>query len=247
MNNYIKNVFLSILIPVYNEEQYLPLLLDDLSNQVYRNFEVIIIDGKSEDNTLLYLNKYQDLLPRMKVLSSERRNAAYQRNLGVTQAEYKMLVFIDADVRLKDPLLLDKLASEISKSETELFMLWWNPIPTKIKYWILSIFLMFQVEILRIFKFPTAYGSFIGCSKDVFNQIGGFNEDLHFMEDTDFVKKASKKTKYHIIRSIKYFMNFRRYEEKGYIKTTLSYAFLILRNFSKKKVDATMYPMGGSY
>ena len=44
--------FFSIIIPSLNEEKYLPLLLEDLSQQTFKSFEVIIIDGKSEDKTI---------------------------------------------------------------------------------------------------------------------------------------------------------------------------------------------------
>lgn len=47
-----KNVFFSIIIPTLNEEGYLPLLLEDLKKQTFNDFEVVHIDGNSDDQTV---------------------------------------------------------------------------------------------------------------------------------------------------------------------------------------------------
>ena len=47
-----KSPYFTIVIPTLNEEELLPLLLDDLSHQTYKNFEIYVVDGKSSDRTV---------------------------------------------------------------------------------------------------------------------------------------------------------------------------------------------------
>jgi len=73
--------FFSIIIPCLNEEKYLPKLLEDLSNQTLQDFEVIVIDGNSEDKTIQLIEKYKDIFSTFKIIISKIRNVSVQRKL----------------------------------------------------------------------------------------------------------------------------------------------------------------------
>ena len=85
----------SIIIPTLNEERYLPNLLNDLDNQQTRNFEVIIVDGKSEDQTREEALQFARKFP-FKFIQSPKRNLSYQRNLGAKNSNGKYFFFFDA-------------------------------------------------------------------------------------------------------------------------------------------------------
>lgn len=73
--------FFSVIIPTLNEEKYLPHLLGDLSKQSNKEFETIIIDGKSEDLTQKKALSFSKELS-MKLIESRKRNVSVQKNLG---------------------------------------------------------------------------------------------------------------------------------------------------------------------
>ena len=91
--------YFSIIIPTLNEEKYLPLLLKDLSNQTFQEFEVIVVDGKSEDQTVNKAQTFTKLVKRLTIITSVR-NVSTQRNAGAKIAIGKQLLFNDADNRL---------------------------------------------------------------------------------------------------------------------------------------------------
>ena len=58
-----KNIFFSVIVPTLNEEDYLPKLLTDLCKQHNKNFEVIIVDGDSDDKTNLVCEQFRSKMP----------------------------------------------------------------------------------------------------------------------------------------------------------------------------------------
>jgi len=91
--------YISVIIPCLNEEHYLPKLLHDLNYQSITNFEVIVIDGNSDDKTVQVAQQFKSNYP-IEVFTTNVRNVSYQRNLGAKKSHGKVLVFFDADTRL---------------------------------------------------------------------------------------------------------------------------------------------------
>lgn len=83
---------ISIIIPAYNEEKYIPRCMEGIKNQSYRNFEIIVVDNNSNDKTVLIAKKYTD-----KVYIIPDVNIAGLRNHGAKKAEGEVLAFLDAD------------------------------------------------------------------------------------------------------------------------------------------------------
>ena len=78
-----KNPKVSIIVATLNSEKYLEETLLSIANQTYKNFEVIVIDGKSSDNTLKIINKYKSLIS---YCVSESDNGLYDAfNKGINQ------------------------------------------------------------------------------------------------------------------------------------------------------------------
>jgi glycosyltransferase involved in cell wall biosynthesis len=110
-----KTPFLSIIIPALNEEKFIPKLLTDIKKQKYKNFEVIVIDGDSDDKTRQVAESYAEYYT-ITVVNAKRRNLSFQRNLGGEIAKGEYLVFIDADSRIR-PSFTYNLHNEIHKSK----------------------------------------------------------------------------------------------------------------------------------
>lgn len=85
---------LSVIVPAYNAEKTLPGLLDSLSEQDFRDFEVIVVDDCSQDRTARIVNGYA---PFNLVKLEENRGPAHCRNVGAGRAQGSVLVFTDSD------------------------------------------------------------------------------------------------------------------------------------------------------
>lgn len=87
----------SIIIPVYNVEDYLDRCIESVTNQTYTNIEVIIIDDGSSDNSLKICQKWSNTHSIIKLYHHENHGLSYTRNYGVTVANGEYFAFVDAD------------------------------------------------------------------------------------------------------------------------------------------------------
>ncbi len=97
----------SIIIPVYNAEAYLPECIAALKAQTLTDFEAVFVDDGSADSSIKLLEKAALREKRMRVISSEHKNAGAARNRGLKEARGKYIIFLDVDDGY-DPCLLQK-------------------------------------------------------------------------------------------------------------------------------------------
>ena len=88
---------ISIIVPVYNTEQYLNQCLDSLLNQTYKNIEIIIIDDGSTDNSKEVLCEYEKKDLRIKIISQENQGLSKTRNVGFLESTGEYVMFLDSD------------------------------------------------------------------------------------------------------------------------------------------------------
>jgi|GEM_PF-841310 len=91
------DIKVSVIIPVYNAEEYLAECLESVLGQTLREIEVICVDDGSTDESLTVLQDYAKRDSRLKVLQQENAGAGTARNLGMSQATGKYLSFLDSD------------------------------------------------------------------------------------------------------------------------------------------------------
>ncbi len=100
---------LSIIIPAYNAEAYLPQCLDSILAQEHSGCEVIVVDDGSTDGTAALLERYPDV----KVVHQENRGMSTARNRGLDEARGEYILFVDSDDLLTDGSLTT-LVAELS-------------------------------------------------------------------------------------------------------------------------------------
>ena len=91
------NDLISLIIPVYNTEQFLRRCLDSVINQTYKNLEIILIDDGSTDNSGKICDEYVLKDNRIKVLHIENGGPSYARNKGLEIAKGDYIGFVDSD------------------------------------------------------------------------------------------------------------------------------------------------------
>ncbi|MFI3300248.1 MAG: glycosyltransferase family 2 protein [Candidatus Gastranaerophilales bacterium] len=104
MNN---QVMVSVVIPVYNVENYLEQCLDSILNQTFKDFEIICINDGSTDNSLEILNRYAQQDSRVKVYSQQNKGYSGARNAGIEKIQGKYTYFADSDDIIDKNLLFD--------------------------------------------------------------------------------------------------------------------------------------------
>ena len=92
------SVKISIIVPVYNTENYLEDCIFSILNQTFEDFEVIFVDDGSTDNSLNILNEFANNDQRLKVIHfDENKGVSYARNAGLDNAKGDYIIFIDSD------------------------------------------------------------------------------------------------------------------------------------------------------
>ena len=112
---------LSVIIPVYNVEEYLNECLDSITNQTLEGIEIICIDDGSTDNSPNLLKEYQKKDQRIKIITKENGGQATARNLGIKEAHGEYIAFIDSDDFI-EPEMLEKLYTKAKNNNLDIAM-----------------------------------------------------------------------------------------------------------------------------
>lgn len=107
-----QKTFVSIIVPTYNRSATIDYCLKSLLNQTYQNFEIIIVDDCSTDNTVEVVNGIEEKRIRCIVLE-KNSGAQVARNVGIKNSRYDWIAFQDSD----DEWLLNKLELQIKELE----------------------------------------------------------------------------------------------------------------------------------
>ena len=92
-----EKVDISIIVPVYNVEKYISCCINSILNQTYKNFELILIDDGSTDNSAKICKEYAILDNRIKVFHKKNEGVSKARNFGLEVSVGKYIMFCDSD------------------------------------------------------------------------------------------------------------------------------------------------------
>lgn len=91
------NPLISIIVPVYNVEKYLPECIESILSQSYSNFELILVDDGSKDKSGIICDEYAKRDNRIKVYHKQNGGVSSARNLGLDNADGEWITFVDSD------------------------------------------------------------------------------------------------------------------------------------------------------
>ena len=87
----------SIIVPIYNAEKYLRKCLDSLVNQTYSNYEIILVNDGSVDNSNVIIEEYAKKYNFIKSYTKENTGVADTRNYGISKVNADYMLFVDSD------------------------------------------------------------------------------------------------------------------------------------------------------
>ena len=91
------NFKVSIIVPIYNAQIFLKKLIENLTNQTYKNIEIILVNDGSTDNSLTICNELQKHDSRIKVIDKENGGVSSARNKGIEVSNGDYVTFVDSD------------------------------------------------------------------------------------------------------------------------------------------------------
>lgn len=208
---------LSIIIPTLNEEKYLPRLLDSIKKQDFFDYEIIVSDAGSIDKTLEIALNY-----KCRVIKGGL--PAKGKNQGAKAAKGDLLLFLDADTILPEDFLKINL-KEFKRRKLQIagFLISSFEKNRKITNWLFNLFYNFPIIFWE--KIIPHAAIAILISKDVFEKINGFDENIILAEDHDLTRRAAKFGRYGILKKCKVLTSERRFRKDGWIKTYLKYIY----------------------
>ena len=115
---------LSIIVPVYNVESFLPECLDSILHQPYKNYELILVDDGSTDNSSIICDEYTKRDNRVRVIHKQNGGLSSARNAGLDICRGKYISFIDSDDYLDGDIYTE--AIEKMENDAEIDVVWLN-------------------------------------------------------------------------------------------------------------------------
>ncbi|MEO1054280.1 MAG: TIGR04283 family arsenosugar biosynthesis glycosyltransferase [Bacteroidota bacterium] len=221
----------SIIIPTYNEEDYLPRTLARLEQLNPSPYEIIVVDGQSEDSTVSIVNA-----SGAKLISTDKRSRAHQMNLGARSASGDIVCFLHADTLVPKDLinvvsqtLEDQniaLAGFISIMKGEKRTQWFTSFHNYIKTYYAP--LLYRPYKCLFKGLRLLFGDQVIFGRRVdFDRVGGFDDDMEIMEEADLCLKMNKLGRIkQIKRTVK--SSDRRVAKWGFIKANTIYIYISL-------------------
>ncbi|MBX4197321.1 glycosyltransferase [Candidatus Saccharibacteria bacterium] len=202
----------SVVIPAYNEATYIDRLLEALSRQNFKNFEVIVSDAESKDGTEAIVASFKDKLA-IKFVEAPPKGPAFGRNQGAKQAIGAWLLFLDADVHIDNPDFIQELVNKTKakgwKTSSAQLRVMKGSLLGKIGHSQVYLNLMAHT------KHPIFQGYCMFTRREVFKKLSGFNERIQYGEDNDYATRAAKYG-FGFVKGLYYYVDPRRYQQEGF-------------------------------
>ncbi len=237
-------MFFSVIIPTSNEERYIGKILESLKNQTFKDFEVIIVDAGSKDNTKNIAYKFKKYFKHFKFIIEKRKGISLARNIGARVSKGDILVFLDSDGTFEKDFLR-KAADQIKKRKLNVTGCLVNPISKDmtIKFY----FLIYNLWLwIAQYFYPHMPGFCIFCDRKTFIKLKGFDESIVMAEDMDFVNRSKKIGKFRILKKVRINTSMRRFEEEGRLKMGIKYLLVLFYRIFVGEIrsDVFKYKMG---
>lgn len=206
---------LTIVIPTKNEETYLPCLLASIQKQTLAPAAVIVADAQSTDAT-------REIAIAHGARVVEGGRISFGRNAGAREVHTDFILFLDADVELRDPEFLEKAVGEMLERKLDLATCDVFPLSDQfIDHFLHKAYNTY----VRAWgsMYPHAPGFCLLARRQLHERIGGFDEEISFCEDHDYARRAKETGRFGFLTSTKIPVSIRRLDRDGRLNIVIKY------------------------
>ncbi|MBO8160957.1 MAG: glycosyltransferase family 2 protein [Thermosipho sp. (in: Bacteria)] len=213
-------MLVSIIVPVLNEEKILENTLKNIRKQTFKNYELIVVDNGSTDNSITIAKKYAD-----KVLFEEQKGSIHAMCTGIKNAKGEIIVTCDAD-SLYPENFLERIVSKFKTNEKLVAI--YGPFifleSGKISNFFTWLGYVISDFLSRIFTKTYIVGAAnFAIKKEVYEKVGGYDTESNLAsQDFRLARKLSKHGKVKFIPSLIVKTSNRRFKEEGFIKALIN-------------------------
>lgn len=183
---------ISIIVPVYKAEKFLSRCVDSILAQTFADFELLLVDDGSPDNSGKICDEYASLDPRVRVFHKPNGGVSSARNLGVDNARGEWIAFVDAD-DWTDRCMYELLVNEAKKSNADIVVSGFTRVlPTSKRIVTIPDLSKGKIEFIRdymLYGWTVVWNLLISRNLLVKNDLR-FNIDINVGEDFVYLFKA---------------------------------------------------------
>ncbi|MDT3695047.1 MAG: glycosyltransferase family A protein [Ignavibacterium sp.] len=174
----------SIIMAVYNREDYIPRAVDSVLNQSYKNWELIAVDDGSEDKSAKLLENYKTNNSQIKVIYQQHQFLPAARNNGIKNSKGEYITFLDSDDEYHVDHILKRVNYLIENPQIDLLRGGVKVIGNE--------FVPDKNDTTKLIHLSqcTIGATFFGKRK-VFIELNGF-KDIRYSEDSEFLERVNK-------------------------------------------------------
>lgn len=209
------NIIVTVIVPAYNYANFIGECLDSVLSQTFKNWECIVIDNGSTDNTQEIVKSYSNKDGRIKYHYTNQKGVSLARNLAVSLSHGTYLLPLDADDKI-DPTYLEK-AVNIMNQNPEISLVYCNAIlfGSVNKKWILPDF-NYKAMLIENSIFCTAL-----IKKNEFLAVNGYNVNMvEGFEDWDFwIKYLANNKKVYKLNDILFYYRIKQHSRNSVLDT----------------------------
>ncbi|MDJ0736924.1 MAG: glycosyltransferase family A protein [Nostocaceae cyanobacterium] len=176
---------ISVILCSYNRAKYLNKCIDSVINQTFADWELVIVDDGSQDNTFAIVNSYLEKFANIRYLKHQNKKLGYAKNAGIQASFGNYITFLDSDDAYKPNHLESRLEYMQTHPEIDLIE---GGFFSEEEIFVADYFKVGETINLRECVLgPTFFGK-----RNVFFELKGFN-NIPYGEDTDFWHRAAEK------------------------------------------------------
>jgi len=191
MSSITNQPFISIIIPVYNDDKNISRCLDSILSQTYTNYECLLIDDGSTDNSSILCDSYSKKDKRIKLFHKNHEGISKSRQFGIASATGEYIYFVDSDDYV-EPELTAALARKFNEDDVDIcFLNFYEENLNKKKHFILQNYTSFDCEtVLQLVLMGKLYSCLwnVVIKRELYIKNGiCFADNINYGEDSLFI------------------------------------------------------------